>query len=574
MKTIIAYRYLFIILIISFLIRGIFLNAVPTATNNDQLHYLLDAKSMYATGENLAGNSSIYNILLFQYPPNETVQAELPYILSLLTVGPFAFSMLNASIASVFLGVGVVVLFYFIGKSFINKEFGVILSAIAAINPWLIVMSRSAYEMMAATFFYLLTFYIFQKATKKYLFLSIPVMLFAFYSYIGTKLIFLPFVFVCIAYSYFVINKKKYKKEYLIIASFAVLLVGLFIFQLSRQPELSRVSEIFLPWNSHVAKNVDYFRHVSLDSPLSSVVDNKYTVYVRTVIANIFNIFSPAYLFEHGDYFYGLERYGLFHIIDALFLLVGSLFFFTKYKTSALVVFVLGAVGILPQIFHDPEGTGNFSPHITLLIPFLVILVGYGVYFLTDLRVLKKHRRIVYVFLVILYLGSFLHFAQVYFYHYPLVGNILSFPNRAAASYIKRTIHHKKVVAHVSNPQLWVRDYFFYTNTMNNSNIQEIKQKLRNKDYSFNNLQFVQCTGIVDEKNAVVIYEASCTHKSQQTALEIAQLRDSASAFEIYNDYLCKPFGHKSFVSSVPLKNLHVETIEDKEFCETFVIQL
>ncbi|MBI5045140.1 MAG: hypothetical protein HZC02_04385 [Candidatus Levybacteria bacterium] len=574
MKIINTYKFLLVIIFFSFVFRGLYLNYVPTATNNDQLHYLLDGKSMYVTGKNLAGDRSLFDILMFHYPKNETVQAELPYIFSIITVGPFSFSLAHAAMLSVFLGVGVVILLYFIGKFLINEKFGVILALLASSNPWFISMSRSSYEMISATFFYLLTFFIFQIAKGKYLYLAIPAMLLSFYSYIGTKLIFLPFVAICIVYSYLVLQKKKYKKEFIIIFSFSVLLMAFFFFQLSRQPELSRVNELFLPWNSHVTKNVDHLRHVSLVSPLSSIVDNKYTVYVRTVIANIANVFSPGYLFEYGDYFYSLERYGIFHIIDAAFLIIGCIFFFTKMKKKSVVFLFLIGISILPQIFHDPEGTGNFTPHITLLIPFLLIVIAYGIYFLIELDEVKKYRKVICLFIIGAYLASLLHFSQVYFFHHPLVGNIVSFPNRAVASYISRASQSKKIVAHVSNPQLSVRDYLFYANAMNNKNVSEVSSKLRNKNYVFKNVLFVQCTDEVDERGATVVYESMCNHKTKENGLELAQLRDSAAAYEINNDNLCSRFGQKNFISSVPFRNLHIEAISDKEFCETYVINL
>ena len=77
------YLLFFLLVLITILPRFIFLDRVPEAVNNDELHYALNAKSFALTGKDTTGKITPLDILLFKYPGNEMIQAELPYFLEM-----------------------------------------------------------------------------------------------------------------------------------------------------------------------------------------------------------------------------------------------------------------------------------------------------------------------------------------------------------------------------------------------------------------------------------------------------------------------------------------------------------
>lgn len=553
--------------------RFFLLNNVPSATSFDQLHYLLDAKSFYETGRDINSTISLLDIFLFHYPQWAGMQAELPYLLTLLSVGPLGLSLAKAALPNAILSTGIVILMYFLGKELVDKQFGIIAAALSSINPWFIFSGRTVYEVVPATFFYLFTMYILLKAKGAYLLLTIPVMLLAFYSYIGTKMIFLPFIILCIAYSFFVIHKKRYATYYLVILGVAIMIVGVFLYQLNAQPDTSRMGDIFLPTHPHLAEEVNNIRQSSLSSPLIKFFENKYTLYVRTLIANIFNLTSPTYLFGTGDYFFSIGRHGLFYYLDALFLLIGIVYFFKGNRNRSLFFIALLVISTFPQVFHNPKGDGNFTPHLALFLPLLLLIIAYGLYTLINSLQNKWYSPVVTIGIFLIYSLLFLNFLIIYLYQFPLNGNILIFPNRVFARYITLvSSQNQQVVVHASNPLLLFREYLFYSGIYTKKNILKINNLIQKRTYEIPNITFIQCSSPTTRKDATVIYESLCNVKIDKPHRTIAHLKDSGGAFAIYNDVLCDKMPTKNYISEVTLTDLFVEKLNTKSFCEQFIL--
>lgn len=560
------------IIIIAFVLRFAWLDNVPTSTNFDQLHYFLDAKSFFVTGKDISGTVSLLDIFMFHYPAWAGMQAELPYLLVMFSVGPFGFSLAHAALPNVFLSTATVILLYFLGRQLGNHRIGLIAAFLGAINPWLIFSGRTGYEVAPAMFFYLLTLFLLLRTRDKYLLLAIPAMFLAFYSYIGTKLIFLPFILICLAYSYFVVSKQKYSRYYLIILLSACVLVAGFIFQLSTQPT-SRVSDIFLPNNPHVREQVNSVRQASLSSPITNIFENKLTIYGRTLLANIFNLLSPQYLFGTGDFFFSLGRHGLFYYLDGLFLLIGGIRFFSENRKRAIFFGSLLVVAMLPHVFHDPKGSSNFTPHITLFIPLILFIIAFGIE--TSLKAVTKKlwQNLLSLGILVIYALLTTNFLHLYFHQFPLSGNIFVFPNRVLSTYVSLSLKdNQRVIVHASNPLLTFREYLFYSNSYSTDQVAKINALITTKNYSLGSVTFVQCTSDIASGSATVIYEALCNQKNEKPYVTIAHLKDSGSSFTIFNDKLCKDVPKRSFIADLKVSDLNVEKLNPTQFCEKFII--
>ena len=114
----------------------------------------------------------------------------------------------GARLVSVIFGVLTIVLSYYFGKKFFNKELGILLALIITFSFWEIVWSRQARMYMQLQFFYLLSlllFYEFTLTKKKLMFLSLSTLLSVFTHPFGFTLI-LIYVF------YFILNYKTLKE--------------------------------------------------------------------------------------------------------------------------------------------------------------------------------------------------------------------------------------------------------------------------------------------------------------------------------------------------------------------------
>jgi 4-amino-4-deoxy-L-arabinose transferase-like glycosyltransferase len=232
-KAFISALPIFLILLIATLLRFIWLDKIPNAVGGDEIVYLITAKASFLTGHDIYGKWSPVNGLLFQYPRGET-QAELPYIIDSFFVGPFPLSLFMAHLPTAIMSVLLVLIIYLIAKELFGKKAGIFAALVASLNPWFIYIGRTAYEATPAMLFYLIGFYVLLKAKGWRILLSFPFFVLAFYAYIATKLIFIPFIFVTLFYCYFFVNNKKYFKQYLTLFVLCSLLIAFFVIALKK----------------------------------------------------------------------------------------------------------------------------------------------------------------------------------------------------------------------------------------------------------------------------------------------------------------------------------------------------
>ena len=280
---------LFGIIFLAAAMRLVLLDKIPVAITGDELLYPITAKTAYITGKDLSGTWQPFEVFAFRYPKNEH-QAELPYIIHLLFSAPFGFSLFSTKLPFAFMSIGIVILLYLIAKILFNSNAALCTGLAAAINPWLIVMGRTGYESTPATFFYLLGLYLVLYLRDWHLLWSVPAFILAFYAYIGTKLLFLPFVITAVGLSYF-IHGKKYRAQYIAVVGILVLFLFSFIATIIFRPQNTRLSELFLPNDETLASRVDTLRKITIESPLLSILINKYTVYINILIEKTMRIF-------------------------------------------------------------------------------------------------------------------------------------------------------------------------------------------------------------------------------------------------------------------------------------------
>lgn len=546
------------IIILGSLLRLIWLDKVPHSVNGDELYYLLSAKSFYLTGKDLNGTTTLLDIFLFHYPKGHMVQAELPYILEMVTVGPFGFSLLAAFLPNAVVGILIIPLMYLITKKLLNEQIALVSGFLTAINPWFIFIGRTSYEMIPATFFYLCAFYILLVAKRWAILLALPVFLLAFYSYIGTKIILLPVAVIFVLYSWLIVHKKQFIKQYAVLLGTLLLFVVFYAFQLTHSGGPSRLSEIPTPSSPEVTISVNEIRKASITNPLLSLFENKLTVFSIMKIEKVFNTLSPDYLFVHGDQFTFQGKYGLFSWLDFVFFIVGAGWLFLHKRKISILLGTLIIISIIPHGIHNTKT--NFTPHISLLFPFFIILIATGAWSIfTWLK--EKKQNIIIAAGCLIYTFFIGYFINIYFFQMPLQPEFFNFSNRLVSRYITLSEQtNQNIILYTSVPDDKLNSHIFY------SNLSPLQPELHK-------VTFRSCNKSIKKINTtdLIIVEAQCGMSFKKPHLSIPQLSDSGAAFHIYNDKLCKNYKHNAFISNLNLNDFNVEQQSTQSFCKRFV---
>jgi len=559
-----------LIIVLASILRFLWLDKIPIGITSDELTYIFNAKAIFLTGSDISGTWNPLSVMLFHYPAYTTPQAELPYFLLTPVVGFLQFSLFNARITFAFLSVLTVLFIYLIAKELFGKRVGTVAGLVAAFNPWLIYIGRTDYEMVPATLFFLIGIYVLLKAKSWKILWSIPILYLAFYSYIATKLIFIPIILVVITYCYFV--NKKFLKQYLVVLISSVLPVFIYALILKQDSNV-RLNEIFTPNAPILINQVDAIRQITMQTPLKNIFDNKITEYLMMLFLKLFNTTSFSYLFLTGDNFFPLIRHGLFYILDAAFLLFGLA---AAYKKSAKIFFLLislSFIAILPHVFHS-ERLENFTPHITLLFPFAIILIAIGIDETLNLFKNKWVTYIISALIFLLYTLFFLNFLNIYLFQFPLQGNF-DFPVRLLSKYTALASENKQpIIIYSPGVPDTFRKYIFYTNNYNKNTASLIRSAYKTNQFNFGNIQILGCNNTIDptKTKSTIIYDFNCgALKNNYKRVVIPRLSDGGQSYDIFNDKTCKDFSLKGYPSNLKISDFAIESLSKQQFCETFI---
>ncbi len=572
-KTLRNYLPLIFIILLALFLRVLWLDKVPNAVGGDELTYIINAKAMFISGTDISGTWNPLTGFIFKYPAYTTPQAELPYFLLAPIVGLFNFSLFSVRIIYVLLSVFSVYLIYLISKQLFNKNVGLAASFITAINPWSIYMARTTYENTPAVFFYLLGFYLLLVLTKRKILLTIPIFFLTFYSYVGTKVSFLPFVLIIVLFSYLFVNKKKYGREYATVLISCTLLIILFAFAVFSTSGPSRVGELISLNSPEISKQVDYVRKVSIQNPFTGIFENKITIFSRIVLTKLFKSFSFDYLFVYGDNFYSILRHGFFYVLDALFLLIGFAAAYTFKKRVFFLLFSLTLIGALPQLLYSAR-TDNFSIHLSLTFALIPVFIGVGLWETVNLIKNKVYFYSSLIIIGLLYLFLVFNFLNIYFYQFPL-GGYFDFHVRLLSKYASLAEQNGQPVTiySPSAPDIF-KKYLFYSNSYNKDTYLKVRSVYKADKFDFGRLKFRGCDNTIDPtaSNGLIIYDFNCgALKKDYKHIAIPRLSDGGQSYEIFNDKVCSGLSLKPYPYGLKIDDFAIENLSPQKFCETFI---
>jgi 4-amino-4-deoxy-L-arabinose transferase-like glycosyltransferase len=569
-KTLRNYLPLLLIILLAIILRFVFLDKVPNAIGGDEMTYILNTKASFLTGHDVFGSWSPWQGFLFQYPKGEA-QAELPYLLFAPIITLLPFSLLSAHLTNAFLAVLLVIFIYLVAKELIGEKAGLFAAFLASVNPWLIYIGRTAYEATPAMLFYFISLFILLKVKGWRILLSFPFLLLAFYSYIGTKLIFLPFVFAVIIYCYFT-NKKKFLKQYLVLLSLCILLVLFYTVSLELNPAVTRLSRLLTPSSPGISDQVNLIRKTTIENPFTNILTNKYTIFANIIFTKTLKTFATDYLFISGDGFFSIWRHGLFYYIDSVFILLGTLFVFSKKRNVFVFLATVILIGVIPQIFYTAD-TSSFSVHSTLMYPFLIVLGGAGIWEIINLLKNKNYKIISFLVILLFYVFSVANFANIYFYWFPLQG-YFDFSQRVVSSYAIRASGDQKVTVYSNTSFDIFKKYLFYENLYSKNTASIIRENFNKQSYFLGNVTFKSCNipPNIKDKNNLILLDVNCGEKPFDLPnLAVARLSDGGESFKIYNDKICTGAGLSRYPSGIKLADFNIESLTNKKFCQTFI---
>ncbi len=429
--------FLIILIIISSILRLWQLGNIPYGMANDEVSYIYSAYTVWQTG----GHDIHGNFLPLSFNVDSSL-SPVPVYITAPFVGILGLSPFSGRLPFALLGVGSIILVYLLAKKVLQNETTAFISGLVlSLSPWHLLLTRSTWDGVSALFFFLLGIYLFIIGIKKTNILwSLPAFLLAFYSYHATKVFFL-FIIPFLLILYFKELRKK-RLEIIGVMLFYFITLASFIL-LIRVQGITRQNELI--WSdvksmTPIIKTVSYQREKnSAPSVAKSIYSNKPIQLGITVLDQYLGAFSPQYLFINGDIGsvtgYGYFLGGVMYMIDLPLLLIG-IYFILRNKNISLQAFVLGSLFIapLPAAFAS---TRTYIIRTIMMLPFLSIIVGVGIYSLIASFKNKFYTNIFIGFIVIVYIFCFTRFLYQYAFAFSTYGGeFWNKSNRQVSEYI------------------------------------------------------------------------------------------------------------------------------------------
>lgn len=195
------HAFLIILVFLSLLLRTVWLNLFPIGMTHDELNYVMNARSLFWSGNNIPWTASA----LFSWEETnfDVVISELPAILISPWIGLTKLTMFNARLPYALVGTITILTFYFLIKRLTNIQIARLSALSLAVNPWSIHFNRTAFEINFAVMFYILGIYFVISQKRGKILLGLPFFIAGFLSYFGAKLIFIPLIVITLLYSFF-----------------------------------------------------------------------------------------------------------------------------------------------------------------------------------------------------------------------------------------------------------------------------------------------------------------------------------------------------------------------------------
>lgn len=571
------FLHIFILIILSSVLRFIWLDRLPIGISGDELDYVLNAKAVAITGSDISGLWSPFSL---STPPYEVPKAELSYLIVSPFVGLTPLSLFSARFPYAFFSVLFVLLLYLISSRLFSSNVGFIVGIVASINPWAVYFGRTSYDVPLAIYLYFLSFYLLLITKKNKIFFAFPFFFLAFFFYIGTKIIYLPFLIICIVYAWLKAQKKNTRK-YLLLFLICLIPLLFFIFSLKFNPVSFRAGDLISLKNPVLANAVDAERRLSIQTPLTIVFSNKLSLLTKQILNNYLGVFSTGYLFLYGENspFISLWYHGIYYYIDFFFLLIGLCTLFAKQRKIFWLLVSIILIAPLPSITSN-VGI-SYSIRASIMFPIFIIFIGYGIWQVISFRNSKSCRIILSGIISLVYFVLLLNYINILFFRNPIYSSdAFGFSGREVVKYIQLAKKTNQKVLFVDKPSNFVpyffKQYLFYAKRYDKNTAPYIALAIKNNSYLIDNFEINECPKAIDNNTIIIsVPDSPCKLLSSlKHPLSISRLADGGSIYSIYSDTICSKYRLNKYPSNITLADLKVEGLSEKTFCEKFISNL
>lgn len=566
---------------------------IPTFIYQDEMGYLISAIALNLSGSDIVGTWS--PLSLSPVSPQITALDEV----TTQFVFPFYKLPLNNILAGKlpFIILSLLVPFFIAGIAYEFTKSRSIQTwtwIISLFNPWIWQVGRMSVDPYVSFSFYTLGAYLILKLKNWQKLWSIPILFLGFYNYQGHKLVFIFWVFMFCLYSIrphlsFLNDLKNLNKKsnfQKILPSFIVFIFSITLFliytliQLPNHQSKSRLKTLFTPDSPEIASIVNTNRRLSLDSSLNPILINKYGVWTGKVFERFTETYGFRYLFllgQEDNAPFSVWNHGIFYLIDSIFILFGFLFLVNKKRYGLLATIIFGLlVSVIPSLISAEKA---FFYRSSLNIPLLIILSAMGISYITSFT-----PRFGRYFLCFIYILSILYFSYLYFIRFPLFSSKRQyFSDRVLVEYLRRIPQSQEIKVYSPELEFSITSYLFYTNYLNKNNVQDIQHMFQNRNFNIGNIKFInncipknisQTSGIIIKRSDTKVCDGVEEINSlDQNSLQIKDIGDAGTVFNIYNDSLCANQELNSYLRIHTLSQFDYESLNNEEFCNIWISQ-
>lgn len=563
-----------IILVLAFLVRIWGLGLNPIGISHDEIHDLINAKSLAILGQSAPGTAAGI-ITQNPYCDGNCIFGELASYLLVPWMKIAPLGMVVSKIPFLLAALGIV---YFGGKLFENlsgkKEIGWITSGLLAINPWAIHFGRTAFENLFSFATYLAALYLFTKkgANKKHLAGAWFLAFLGFLAYFGAKPIFVFLVAWGVFY-FWKKNKFKFLKLGIGLIAIAALITVGYVMVLKGGTSGKRFEEITTGKGFDAAAVVNEERRISLEFPWGrDLAINKYMATGKMWLDKFLGAFSPIYLFSRGENGYDvfmISGHSYMYLIDGFFIIFGLI----ALGTTVFWLVPLIAIATIPTIISVSGVT--YGLRSGMLFSLFCGITAMGIFW-TKEKLTKKWQGFFWVGVGGIYLISFVYFLAMYWYRSPFeMGRGWFFHERALIKYLtlSKVESPKKIVVSTENPVDMMYNYAFYTGKYNNRDFAAaFNTAVRSGNYDIEGITFTKTCPAKIDKNIDYIWERSLGCVKEPNMLpRISEAKDGGARFFIPEELICQGTEQKSYPYPRHIEEFSVEKMDKESFCKTWV---
>lgn len=398
------------ILVLASFLRLWKLNTIPPHLTPDEAALGYNAYSILKTGRDEYGK---FMPLVFKsfgdYKPGLYVYLTVPFVATL------GLNEWSVRLASAIFGILCVYLIYLIVKKLFesHSKLPYIVALMAAISPWLIQVSRGAWEVNVSLGFTLLATYLF--LSKKYVGSAVFFAL-TLLTYQGAKLSSLIVLGIL-----FFIYKKEIKFKDLVKPAIIGFILSIPIFISFFKGETGRLG-VFSIFSY---KRPDEYVQQMLDQNNEKKGGSAYILYhndfydtIRGIMGRYFNHTSARFLFFEGDFAnprHSPPYQGMLLLSDMLFLVFGFAYlikFYDKHKNAFNFVLLWLLLSPLPAVLSRDQVHAIRS--LSMAIP-LLIISSLGIYYAFS----KFNKKLIQMALCLFIVVAFAYYLDSYFIHMP-----------------------------------------------------------------------------------------------------------------------------------------------------------